>query len=325
MPSGVYKRKPKSVEDRKRQAEAMRKHWASLKDEERQVIGDKISVSLTGKKQSESHRKANSESHKGKSPTKSTREKLSKALKKAYVEGRKQPVQSSHRKGVPHTEEAKEKIRKARKNQVVWNKGLSTGPMIQEIRDKISLSMQGKPHPIDPEKNKIRKKKISEAKKGVPQDPIVVEKRAATLRRLWAEGKMKVPVASGYGKGCYYESPCQGKIWLRSTSELQYARELDANKSVWFYEAERFLLVLNGKLTTYTPDFWVFEGLSRDKVIKGQSYLDTLQHCSGIVRIEDVKGWWKPSHKTYPKIQKFQEMYPEKDFHIVIRKGLSHV
>ncbi len=57
----------------------------------------------------------------------------------------------------------------------------------------------------------------------------------------------------GRGNGSFYESPLQGTIWLRSSYEIKYAKYLDDNKILWYYEIETFDL---GE-TSYTPDFFL--------------------------------------------------------------------
>lgn len=65
MPRGKYPHKPRTDEARQAQAEAMRRHWASLTEDQRSERGKKISASLTGRVQPDEHRKHNSEGHKG--------------------------------------------------------------------------------------------------------------------------------------------------------------------------------------------------------------------------------------------------------------------
>lgn len=91
------------------------------------------------------------------------------------------------------------------------------------------------------------------------------------------------PVGAGIGRGCYYDSPLQGRIWLRSSYELFYARYLDSIHELWIYEMETFELQDE---MTYTPDF----------------FLPRLE------KFIEVKGWMRPIYKD--KIDKFKEEYP---------------
>lgn len=94
--------------------------------------------------------------------------------------------------------------------------------------------------------------------------------------------------------------------------------ELDAAGCVWFYEVRRYDVVLDGRTASYTPDFWIVEGTQTDvpSDVDAREYVSTHAHV-----VEDVKGWWKPTHKTYRKVMAFQEQHPEVHFQIVVREG----
>jgi len=98
---------------------------------------------------------------------------------------------------------------------------------------------------------------------------------------------------AGSGKGSYYDSCLQGKIWLRSTYELAYAKYLDEHKILWMYEMETFDL---GD-TTYTPDFFLpqFE------------------------KFIEIKGWMRKEYQE--KIDKFREQYPW-DLEVLFKEDL---
>jgi len=98
----------------------------------------------------------------------------------------------------------------------------------------------------------------------------------------------------GYGKGSYYDSSLQGKIWLRSSYELKFAEWLDRNNILWLYEIQTFDL---GN-TTYTPDF----------------YLPT---CNMFI---EVKGYMKK--ESQDKINKFLDNYNEETLKILYKKDL---
>jgi len=87
--------------------------------------------------------------------------------------------------------------------------------------------------------------------------------------------------ASSHGKWCYYNSPLQGKIHLRSSYELAYAKYLDENNIPWLYEIKTFDLYD----TTYTPDF----------------FLPVTE------QFIEIKGYMRP--KAQDKINKFLNMY----------------
>lgn len=308
-------RKPRSKESYQRQSETMRKRWAGLPEEQKLLIGSRISMSLTGKPQSEAHRLANSEGHKGLKQSSDSRKKKSESLIQAYAEGRKQPVRSSHRKGVKLTEEQRGKF--SRLGLPAWNKGLKTGPQDKQVVLRRSASQRGKT-PRVTEAVIAGRVRQSATKKGRKQSPELIEKRTAGLRLAYLTGRREVSPKSGYGRRFFYNSPYQGRICLRSSSELQRAQELDSEQAVWFYEVRRFSVVLGGKLTTYTPDFFIVRGVPRVDVVGDP----TLLLESHPLQVEDVKGWWGPKHKTYQKIQAFMSQYPQVDFKIAIRQGL---
>lgn len=251
--------------------------------------------------------------------------KTSESLKRAYAEGRKQPVRSSHRKGVALTEEQKAQISNTLKTKHItpWNKGVVMGPRPDEVKERIAATLTGKTHPVSPDKVTAWKANISAGKMGSVQSAESNAKRSASLVRAYAEGRKVVSDKSGYGRRFSYRSPFQGRVILRSSSELERARELDAAGVVWFYEVKRFPVIREDKISTYTPDFWVVPGWSREDVPANfTTFLDTLDPSA--VEIEDVKGWWGPGHKTYPKIRDFQAQYPHLNFKIVQRNGLRN-
>lgn len=90
-----------------------------------------------------------------------------------------------------------------------------------------------------------------------------------------------IPKNTGIGKGCYYNSPLQGKIWLRSSYELSYTKYLDSKNILWYYEIETFDL----GYTIYTPDFFLVDD---NKFI-------------------EIKGYM--TNEAQEKINKFKEQY----------------
>jgi predicted nuclease of restriction endonuclease-like RecB superfamily len=98
------------------------------------------------------------------------------------------------------------------------------------------------------------------------------------------------PKGSGIGKGQYYKN-----IWLRSSYEVIYAKQLDKTGIKWLYEFKRF----NLGDTTYIPDF----------------YLPDLD-----MYIE-VKGWWRPT--AILKFKLFQKLYPKIKIRVITKKDLK--
>lgn len=147
------------------------------------------------------------------------------------------------------------------------------------------------------------------------------ESRREILRGTYREGRL-VPSEVGYGKGSYYKTPLQGRVWLRSTSEVQRALELDSEGLVWFYELKSFPVLRNSRRTTYRPDFWVISGMTLNSITQDySSFLDAIPQ--DLIHIEDVKGWWSERHSDYEKIQDFKRQYPEIKFEVVVRKGFK--
>lgn len=86
------------------------------------------------------------------------------------------------------------------------------------------------------EKEALRRQRISETMKKNP--------KAGGLRK-----------GSGRGKKCWYESPIAGRVYLRSTYELEYCKYLDSHKIPWKQNTEGFEYQFEGKTHKYFPDF----------------------------------------------------------------------
>lgn len=86
------------------------------------------------------------------------------------------------------------------------------------------------------EKEILRRQKISETMKKNP--------KAGGLRK-----------GSGRGKKCWYESPVAGRVYLRSTYELEYCKYLDEKGIRWKQNLEGFEYEFKGKVHRYFPDF----------------------------------------------------------------------
>jgi hypothetical protein len=64
---------------------------------------------------------------------------------------------------------------------------------------------------------------------------------------------------SGRGKKCWYESSIAGRVYLRSTYELEYARYLDSISEKWIQNAQGFSYLYENQIRTYYPDFYLVD------------------------------------------------------------------
>lgn len=133
-----------------------------------------------------------------------------------------------------------------------------------EVRKKISIGLKNSNKRKEVVQSDEYRKKQSESHIGKIswfKDHHHPEKSLIKMRgqRLNMCGKNnpkygKLPsVNSTYGRGCYYDSPLQNKVYLRSSYELAYAQYLDFKNILWMYEMETF----NLGDTTYTLDFFL--------------------------------------------------------------------
>lgn len=127
-----------------------------------------------------------------------------------------------------------------------------------------------------------------------------------SINTIWSEErKLKVSgknnhsygqlpsITSSQGRWCYYNSPLQSRIRLRSSWELKYAQYLDSKNILWYYEYKTF----NLGDTTYTPDFFL---------IKDKKFIE-------------VKGYM--TNNAQIKINRFLEQYNE-NLEILYKKDL---
>lgn len=132
----------------------------------------------------------------------------------------------------------------AMKNCIPWNKGLTkkTDKRLLEQSKKVSISLKGKSKGIGAtiEIETERRKKISQTMKKNPN--------SGGLR-----------IGSGRGKKSWYESKIAGKIYVRSTYELEYVKWLDANNINWRGNKEKFSYQWEGQTRFYYPDFYLID------------------------------------------------------------------
>lgn len=170
----------------------------------------------------------------------------------------------------------------SKKGKIPWNKGLTkeNSEIIRISSEKVSEKTKGKKKGPLTEKHI---KNLSLSHKG---------KQAGKSNPMYGKPS---PVGSGWGKGSYYMSPFQGKIYLRSSWEKCYAEYLDSKNIKWYYEFQRFPLYN----TTYAPDFFLPE--------------ENL--------FVEIKGYMYP--EQLKKINEFKEKYPEKNIIILFELDLK--
>ena len=171
----------------------------------------------------------------GVSPTKETREKISKANKGKVVSAETRRRKMIAATGRKHSDETKEKIRIARSRQVMKPmsdgtreilRKINTGKVVPpEVGRKISESKKGKKIGPMPEwhKEKIRlsnlgkrhtdeaKKKVSMANSGRKHTDQAMEKIFASNRKTNAEKRKAIKCSNGI----VFESSYQAENWLR--------------------------------------------------------------------------------------------------------------
>jgi hypothetical protein len=92
-------------------------------------------------------------------------------------------------------------------------------------------------------------------------------------------GKINDGCGNNFGTGDYHLTPNQGIVWMRSSWEILYAIYLESNNIDYYYELYAFEMIINDKLTTYRPDFFLptqnkfveIKGYFRDEISKQKS------------------------------------------------------
>jgi len=221
---------------------------------------------------------------------------------------------STFKKGHKHSDEVKEKIKRT----------LTGRKSSEETKKKISESNKGKHRMSEAAKKKLR------------EDVVRKRKISASLLKLWEEERIEIKSKNHY-KSCYYDSMVQGKVFLRSSSELKFATFLDLMSGfgsyfVWLYEVERFPIRDDKGKTknVYCPDFWILPEFSLKKVeeLFGTTTLNKVQvkkllSLCKVKHIIDIKGWYNKKHPSYEKIKEFKLQYPNEIFDIVVDKQKS--
>lgn len=171
-----------------------------------------------------------------------------------------------------------DKIKKSRFGIEPWNKGL-TNVYSKDTLEKMSKSSKGKP------KSNLAKQHMKENH---------YDCSGSNNPMFGIKGHLK-NVINSRGIRSYYQSPYQGRIYLRSSYELAYAQYLDKNNKDWLYES----IIFNLGDTTYTPDFFL---------IKDNKFIE-------------IKGYMSKCAQN--KINLFNKLYPDELLIILYRQDLK--
>jgi len=298
-----------SKEERKRRSERMSKsnpmknpeirerHLIACQDSERR---EKISAKNKGKVFTEEHKQKLSEKAKLRTGDKGsgygkhnkhseeTKKKISIASIGKHC-GEKNPMYGKH---PVFTEEHKQKISEATRGRKVTpetRKRISDATkkrMTPEMKKRISDSLKGRKRTFvfTEEYKKIlsermKNNKIFEGMHHTSES----KKKIGDANRGEKSGLYGKPATHSKGVWFYYNG---NYIWLRSGWEVHVALTLNRFNIIWEYEPKAFPLTVNGKKTTYRPDFYLPE------------------HDIWI----EIKGWWRDD--ALAKFEQFSIQYP---------------
>jgi len=150
------------------------------------------------------------------------------------------------------------------RNRQAQIKRFKENPVSEETKENQRQKMLGKHWKLsDKSKENIRQSQL-----GKKHSPEQIEKhRQAMIGKHWKVSKegrennrkarlgKNTSPKSSRGIHTYYQSPLQGEVCFRSSYELAYAKYLDSINEPYFYEAGIIEMTINGKQTTYRPDF----------------------------------------------------------------------
>lgn len=107
-------------------------------------------------------------------------------------------------------------------------------------------------------KYNIRIRTKSEARMGALNPIYGVGHTAETRKKMSEsfENGRKMGYNTYWGKGVYYDTPNQSRVWMRSGWEVKVADYLTENSVVWYYEYEWLTISENKR---YLPDFFLPE------------------------------------------------------------------
>lgn len=135
----------------------------------------------------------------------------------------------------------------------------------------------------------IERRSYSECKAG-DLNPFYGKKHTyATKKSMslsFSKGRRSIVGSNRYGKGAYYETPNQGKKWMRSGWEIKVADYLTSIGKIWYYE--------NGWLemddVRYLPDFYL-PVENKYIEVKGIKFKNTMYKLEKASTKYDIEIW----------------------------------
>lgn len=106
------------------------------------------------------------------------------------------------------------------------------------------------------------------------------------MSQAFANGR-KIGFNSYWGKGAYYDTPNQGRKWMRSGWEIKAADYLTKNNINWFYEYEWLEIDENIR---YLPDFYLPEE-NKYIEVKGRKKEADMEKLKAAMKIYDIELW----------------------------------
>jgi hypothetical protein len=210
-----------------------------------------------------------------------------------------------------------------RENQIAAQ---NEGKADPEYRERMSIKMTGK---FADEKNWMygRKDELHPLF-GTKHSPETIEKMRQKRKEKWANDPayrermtgennpmfgVRGEDAPGYGKptphskGRWFPLPDGKPIWIRSSYEERALTVILATGVMWIYEPKAFPITVDGKKTTYRPDFYFPEY---------NMWWDT----KGTKRNGD---WVYP--KSRKKVEAFLTQYPEENLKILYESDIDQL
>lgn len=180
----------------------------------------------------------------------------------------------------------KERLSKAGKGKPTWNKGYkySEDPDYDEYRDKLSQVRKGKRVGFadggrHSEETKQRLSEIGKGRVFTEDHRRNLSEASVALIRSGMHHFLTMERKNNKYKSGHHHSPKAGKVHYRSSYELAFFQQLDAEPEVSTYEVETLQIPykFEGKKRTYIPDVLIHyvDGTQEIVEIKPEALLDT--------------------------------------------------